>query len=91
MTIYQEILAAVSPQDRNQVEAIRRELEMRAAPLRGPEPEATQPVSPTQDEAVRAAVARLFDEGIASDGLVSTCVEVRRAVDQLIDAAGRQA
>ncbi len=87
MTIYQQLLTAVSPLDRRHVEAARRELEMRAAPLRGGEPEATQPISPTQDDATRAAVARLFDDAAASAGLVDTCAEARLAVEQLIDAA----
>lgn len=83
-TIYHDILAIVAAGNAEQIEAARRELESRAAPLRGDEPEETPSVSATEDAAVRSSVAGLFDVSIASDGLTKSCVESRRAVTQLI-------
>lgn len=89
-TIYHDILAIVAAGNAAQVEAVRRELESRSAPLRGNEPEGTAPVSATEDAATRSSIATLFDGSIASDGLTKTCVEARRAVIQLIEALGAQ-
>lgn len=89
-TIYHDILAIVAAGNAAQVEAARRELESRAAPLRGDEPEGTVSVNATEDAAARSSIATLFDDSIASDGLTKTCVEARRAVIQLIEAMGVQ-
>lgn len=86
MTLYHQLLALVAPDSAEQVEAARCELEDRAAVLRNGEAAATSPVAPIADAGTKLAVSALFDASIAAVGLISSCVEARRAVSQLIAA-----
>lgn len=85
-TIYHDILKTVTAGNAAQIEAARRELEIRAAPLRGGETEGTVPVSTSENTATRSAIAAFFDKSIEVDGLIDTCVEARRAITQLIES-----
>lgn len=89
-SIYQTILAIGESHLPEVLEAIRLELEERAAPMLGPgELPGSDPVAASFDHEVRAQVSAVMAASIAVIGLVPTCAQTRLAVSELCQKIGK--